>query len=95
MVKDLATNAGDKGSIPDLGRSHMLESVLESWENTATEARAPWSLCSPREVTTTRNPHTATREQPPPPQPEKSPRRSEDPAQPKMNKRIKLFKKKE
>ena len=39
VVKDLPANAGDKGCIPDSGRSHML------WDNKAREPQ-PWSLCS-------------------------------------------------
>ena len=57
MVENLPDNAGDTGSSPGLGRSHMLRS---SW------AREPhllslrvWSLCSAtREAATLRGPHS-------------------------------------
>ena len=68
VVKNLAANAGDKGSIPDLGRSHMLLSLCSRAGETrllspyaATEARVPYSLRSTREATTMRSLHTATR----------------------------------
>ena len=51
-------NEEDTGSIPGLGRTHML------WGN---EAHAPqvWSLClATREATTTRTPRLATKEHP-------------------------------
>ena len=60
VVENLPANAGDTGSSPDLGRSHMPRS---GW------AREPqllslrvWSLCSAtREATTMRSLHTATK----------------------------------
>ena len=64
MVENLPANAGDTGSRPGLGRSHMLQS---SW------AREPqllslhvWSLCSTtREATTVRGPRNRDEEWPP------------------------------
>ena len=69
VVKNLAASAGGKGSTPDLGRSHMLLSLRSRAGEiqllspyATTEARAPYSLRSTREATTTRRLHTATRE---------------------------------
>ena len=69
VVKNLAANAGDQGSTPDLGRTHMLLSLRSRAGETqllspyaTTEARAPYSLRSTREATTMRSLHTATRE---------------------------------
>ena len=63
MVESLPANAGDKGSSPGLGRSHMLRS---NW------AREPqllslrvWSLCSAtREAAIVRGPRTAMKSGP-------------------------------
>ena len=63
MVESLPANAGDKGSSPGLGGSHM---PRNDW------AREPqllslrvWSLCSAtREAATERGPHTAVRSGP-------------------------------
>ena len=63
MVENLPANAGDTGSCPGLGRSHMLRS---NW------AREPqllslrvWSLCSAtREATIVRGPRTAMKSGP-------------------------------
>ena len=63
MVESLPANAGEKGSSPGLGRSHMPRS---NW------AREPqllslrvWSLCSaPREATIVRGPRTAMKSGP-------------------------------
>ena len=63
MVENLPANAGDTGSSPGLGRSHMLQS---NW------AREPqllslrvWSLCSAtREAVTVRGPCTAMKSGP-------------------------------
>ena len=71
MVENLPANAGDVGSSPGLGRSHML---LSSW------AREPqllslriWSLCSAaREAMTVRGPHTTMKSGPRLPQLEKA-----------------------
>ena len=71
MVESLPANAGDTGSSPSLGRSHMPRS---NW------AREPqllslrvWSLCSAtREAATVRDPRTAVRSGPHSPQLEKA-----------------------
>ena len=71
MVEHLPANAGDMGSSPGLGRSHMARS---NW------AREPqllslrvWSLCSAtREATIVRGPHTAMKGGPYSPQLEKA-----------------------
>ena len=63
VVENLPANAGDTGSCPGPGRSHMPRS---SW------AREPqllslrvWSLCSPtREATTVRGPRTTMKSGP-------------------------------
>ena len=63
MVENLSANAGDTGSSPGLGRSHMLRS---NW------AREPqllslrvWSLCSAtREAVIVRGPRTAMKSGP-------------------------------
>ena len=58
VVENLPANAGDTGSNPGLGRSHM------PWSNWAREPQllslCVWSLCSAtREVATVRGPRTA------------------------------------
>ena len=71
MVGNLPANAGDTGSTPGLGRSHMLRS---NW------AREPqllslrvWSLCSAtREAAIVRGPRTAMKSGPRSPQLEKA-----------------------
>ena len=71
VVKNPLANAGDTGSSPGPGRSHMLRS---SW------AREPqllslcvWSLCSAtREAAMVRGPHTAMKSGPHLPQLEKA-----------------------
>ena len=71
MVENLPANAGDTGSSPGLGRSHMPRS---DW------AREPqllslclWSLCSAtREATIARGPRTAMKSGPRLPQLEKA-----------------------
>ena len=71
VVENLPANAGDTGSSPGLGRSHMPQS---NW------AREPqllglcvWSLCSTtREATTVRGPRTAMKSGPHLPQLEKT-----------------------
>ena len=57
MVESLPANAGDTGSSPGLGRSHM------PWSNWAHEPQLlslrVWSLCSAtREAAIVRGPHT-------------------------------------
>ena len=71
VVENLPANAGDTGSSPGLGRSHMPRS---NW------AREPhllslrvWSLCSAtREAVIVRGPHTAMKSGPHSPQLEKA-----------------------
>ena len=71
MVENLPANAGDMGSSPGLGRSHMLRS---NW------AREPqllslrvWSLCSARrEAMIVRGPRTVMKSGPRLPQLEKA-----------------------
>ena len=71
MVENLPANAGDTGSSPGLGRSHMPR---------RNEAREPqllslrvWSLCSAtREAATVRGPRTAMKSGPRSPQLEKA-----------------------
>ena len=58
MVNNLRVNTGDMGSIPDLGRSHMLRSD---------QVRAPqlaslWS--GPQKPQLEKSPYTTTREAP-------------------------------
>ena len=67
MVENLPANAGDTGSSPDLGRSHMPR---------GNRAREPqllslrvWSLCSAtREAATVRGPRTVMKSGPRSPQ---------------------------
>ena len=71
VVESLPANAGDTGSSPGLGRSHMPRS------NWAREARLlslrVWSLCSAtREATIVRGPRTAMKSGPCLPQLEKA-----------------------
>ena len=80
MVENLPANAGDTGSSPGVGRSHMPQS---NW------AREPqllslrvWSLCSAiREAAIVRGPRTAMKSGPRLPQLEKALARNEDPTQ--------------
>ena len=93
MVENLPANAGDTGSSPGLGRSHMPRSSL---------AREPqllslrvWSLCpttggaaiekGPRTAMKS-GPRTAMKSGPRLPQLEKALALTEDPTQPKINK---------
>ena len=71
VVESLPANAGDMGSSPGLGRSHM------PWSNWAREPQllslSVWSLCSAtREATTVRGPRTAMKSGPRSPQLEKA-----------------------
>ena len=64
MVENLPANAGDMGSSPGLGRSHM------PWSDWAREPQLlslrVWSLCSTtREAAMVRGPHTAMKSGPP------------------------------
>ena len=80
MVENLLANAGDTGSSPGLGRSHMPRS---NW------AREPqllslrvWSLCSATGgAVIVRGPRTAMKSGPRLPQLEKALARNEDPTQ--------------
>ena len=85
MVENLPANAGDTGSSPGLGRSHMPRS---SW---ARESQLPglrvWSLCpATREAAIVRGLRTVMKSGPRLPQLEKALARTEDPTQPKINK---------
>ena len=85
VVKNLPANAGDTGSSPGLGRSHMLRS---NW------AREPqllslrvWSLCpATGGAAIVRGLHTAMKSGPRLPQLEKALARNEDLTQLKINK---------
>ena len=71
MVKNLPANAGDMGSSPGLGRSHM------PWSNWAREPQLlslrVWNLCSATgEAAIVRGPHTAMNSGPHLPQLEKA-----------------------
>ena len=71
VVENLPANAGDMGSSPGLGRSHM------PWSSWAHEPQLlslrVWSLCSAtREAATVRSPHTAMKSGPRLPQPQKA-----------------------
>ena len=84
MVENLPANAGNTGSSPGLGRSHMPRS---SW------AHGPqllslrvWSLCPAMGgATIVKGPRTAMKSGPHLPQLEKALARTEDPTQPKIN----------
>ena len=95
VVKNPLANAGDMGSIPGLGRFHMLRgneacsTQLLSPPATTTEARVLEGLWSAtRETTAMRSPHTTTREEPPLTPTTKALEQHEDPEQP--NKQIKV-----
>ena len=85
VVENLPANAGDTGSSPGLGRSHMPRS---SW------AREPqllslrvWSLCpATGGPAIEKGPRTAMKSGPRLPQLEKALARTEDPTQPKIKK---------
>ena len=71
MVENLPANAGDTGSSPGLGGSHM------PWSDWAREPQllslCDWSLCSAtREAATVRGPRTAMKSGPRSPQLEKA-----------------------
>ena len=71
VVENLPANAGDTGSSPGVGRSHM------PWSNWAREPQLlslrVWSLCSAtREVAIVRGPRTAMKSGPRLPQLEKA-----------------------
>ena len=85
VVENLPANAGNTGSSPGLGRSHMMRS---GW------AREPqllslrvWSLCSAtREAKIVRGPRTAMKSSPRSPQLEKALAQKRRPNTPKINK---------
>ena len=56
MVENLPANAGDMGSIPGLGRSHMPSAAI-------TEANAPRAR-APQQATTMRSPCTTKKSSP-------------------------------
>ena len=71
VVKNRPANAGDKGSIPGPGRSHMLWSKLASAPQLL--SLRVWSLCSAtREPVMVRGPRTAMKSGPRLPQLEKA-----------------------
>ena len=90
VVENPPANAGDTGSSPGLGRSHMPRS---SWaREPQLLSRRVWSLCpATREAATVKGPltamksgpRTAMKSGPHLPQLEKALARTEDPAQPK------------
>ena len=106
MVKNLPSNAGDMGPIPDLGRSQTLQSTWVSMPQPlrahALEPRGRnyWSACGggpcsgTREAAAARSSGAATREEPSL-STEKSPHSNQDPAQPKTKSKLKvcIFKK--
>ena len=80
VVKNLRANAGDTGSIPDLGRPHVpwsnyVRAQLLQPKSFPTRAATTGGSSAEKQVS---SPHAL--------QPEKSPHSSEDPAQPKINK---------
>ena len=79
MVKNPPANAGDMGTSPGPGRSHMPQSnydhkpQLLSPRATTTAARVPRARAPhQREATVMRSPRTTTKSSPHPPQPEKA-----------------------
>ena len=91
MVENLPANAGDRGSSPGQGRSHM------PWSNWAREPQLlslrVWSLCSAtREAAIVRGPRTVMKSGPPCCNWRKPSHRNEDPTQPKINIKINKLK---
>ena len=85
MVESLPANAGDTGSSPGLGRSHMPRSG--SAREPQLLSLSVWRLCSAtREAAIVKSPRTAMKSGPRLPQLEKALARTEDPTQPKINK---------
>ena len=85
VVENLPANAGDTGSSPGLGGSHM------PWSDSAREPQLlslrVWSLCpTTGGAAIVKGPRTAMKSGPHLPQLEKALARTEDPAQPKINK---------
>ena len=88
VVENPPANAGDTGSSPGLGRSHMPRS---NWahEPQLLSLRV-WSLCSAtREAVIVRGPRTAMKSGPRLPQLEKPSHSNKDPTQPKIKKKLK------
>ena len=88
MVESLPANAGDTGSSPGLGRSHM------PWSNWAREPQLLslriWSLCSAtREAAIVRGPRTAMKSGPRSPQLEKALAQKQRPNTAKKKKKLK------
>ena len=85
VVESLPANAGDVGSRPGLGGSHM------PWSNWACEPQLlslrVWSLCpAAREAATVKGPRTTMKSGPACRNWRKPSHRNEDPTQPKINK---------
>ena len=93
MVENLPANAGDMGSSPGLGRSHMLRS---GWAHEPQLlSLCVWSLCSATsEVAIVRGPYTAMKSGPHLPQLEKALAQKRRPNTAKINKLINIKKKK-
>ena len=84
VVENLPANAGDTGSSPGLGRSHMPQS---GWAHEPQLlSLCVWSLCSAtREAAIVRGPRTAMKSGPRSPQLEKPVCINKDPMQPKID----------
>ena len=85
VVENLPANAGDTGSSPGLGRSHM------PWSNQVREPQLlslrVWSLCSAMRGRDSERPAHRDEEWPPLSATKRKPsHRNEDPTQPKINK---------
>ena len=73
VVENLPANAGDTGSSPGLGRSHMPRSNWAREPQLLSLSLSVWSLCSAtREAAIVRGPHTAMKSDPHSPQLEKA-----------------------
>ena len=98
VVKNPPLNAGDTGSIPELGRSHMLRSneapapqllslCSRTWEAQLLKCVCPGACAPQQEKALQWEAHTSQLESSPhSTQLEKRPHSNEDPAQPKINK---------
>ena len=93
MVENLPANAGDTGSSPGLGGSHMPRSKWAR-EPQLLSLRGVWSLCSATRGRDSKRPARCDEEWPPLATTRESPHRNEDPTQTKINK-FPLKKKKE
>ena len=84
MVESLPADAGDTGSSPGLGGSHMPQSIWA--RELQLLSLRDWSLCSTtREATTVRGPRTAMKSGPARRNWRKPSHRNRDPTQPKIN----------